>query len=97
MGKQMNVKKTVFTAVMWILALMMLYPFIMMIAISFRPSGQAYQPLFSPGIIHTLRNYNQVLGHPNFLDWYRNIPIHPMPYGQAMAMLFLIEAMDAGL
>lgn len=25
-------------------------------------------------------------------DFYRNIPIHPMPYGQAMAMLFLIEA-----
>ena len=31
------------------------------------------------------------------LDWYREIPIHPMPYGQAMAMLFLIEALDAGL
>lgn len=28
------------------------------------------------------------------LDFYRNIPIHPMPYGQAMAMLFLMEAMD---
>ena len=25
-------------------------------------------------------------------DFYRNIPVHPMPYGQAMAMLFLIEA-----
>ena len=25
-------------------------------------------------------------------DFYRNIPIYPMPYGQAMAMLFLIEA-----
>ena len=24
-------------------------------------------------------------------DFYRNIPVHPMPYGQAMAMLFLIE------
>ncbi len=30
-------------------------------------------------------------------DWYKEIPIHPMPYGQAMAMLFLIEAMDAEL
>lgn len=26
------------------------------------------------------------------LDHYRNIPVHPMPYGQAMAMLFLMEA-----
>ena len=30
-------------------------------------------------------------------DFYRNIPIHPMPYGQAMAMLFLIEALDSEL
>lgn len=30
-------------------------------------------------------------------DFYRNIPIHPMPYGQAMAMLFLMEAMDSEL
>ena len=27
-------------------------------------------------------------------DFYREIPIHPMPYGQAMAMLFLMEALD---
>ena len=27
-------------------------------------------------------------------DFYRNIPIHPMPYGQAMAMLFLMEALN---
>ena len=30
-------------------------------------------------------------------DWYKEIPIHPMPYGQAMAMLFLIEALDDNL
>lgn len=72
MGKQINKSKIVFTAVMWILALMMLYPFIMMVAISFRPAGQAYMPLISKGIITTLRNYESVLGHPNFGDWCRN-------------------------
>ena len=71
-SKKLKSKDIVFTAVMWILALMMLYPFIMMIAISFRPSGQAYQPLFATGIMHTLRSYKQVLSHPNFGDWYRN-------------------------
>ena len=30
-------------------------------------------------------------------DWYKEIPIHPMPYGQAMAMLFLIEALGDNL
>lgn len=29
------------------------------------------------------------------LDFYRNIPVYPMPYGQAMAMLFLIEAKES--
>ena len=70
--KKLKTKDVVFTAVMWLLALMMLYPFIMMVAISFRPSGQAYQPLFASGIVHTLRSYKQVLSHPNFVDWYRN-------------------------
>ena len=25
-------------------------------------------------------------------DFYKQIPLHPMPYGQAMAILFLMEA-----
>ena len=70
--KKMKTKDIIFMAVMWLLALMMLYPFIMMVSISFRPSGQAYQPLFASGITHTLRSYKQVLSHPNFVDWYRN-------------------------
>ena len=61
MGKPLKKRNTVFTIVMWILALLMVYPFIMMVAISFRPQGQAYMPLFASGIIHTLRNYNEVL------------------------------------
>ena len=44
----------------------------------------------------TMCSYGTPMGREN-LDWYREIPIHPMPYGQAMAMLFLIEALDAGL
>ena len=43
-----------------------------------------------------LCSYGTPMGRES-LDWYREIPIHPMPYGQAMAMLFLIEAMDADL
>ena len=44
----------------------------------------------------TMCSYGTPMGREN-LDWYREIPIHPMPYGQAMVMLFLIEALDAGL
>ena len=72
MGKPLKKKDIVFTVVMWILAILMIYPFIMMVAISFRPSGQAYMSLFAPGILYTLRNYKEVLFHPNFFDWYRN-------------------------
>ena len=43
-----------------------------------------------------LCSYGTPMGRES-VDWYKEIPIHPMPYGQAMAMLFLIEAMDAGL
>ena len=72
MGKPLKKKDIVFTLVMWILAILMIYPFIMMVAISFRPSGQAYMSLFASGILYTLRNYKEVLFHPNFFDWYRN-------------------------
>lgn len=72
MGKPLRKTHAAFTALMWILAVMMVYPFIMMVAISFRPAGQAYMPLFASGIMTTLRNYEEVLTHPNFFDWYRN-------------------------
>lgn len=36
-------------------------------------------------------SYGTPMGREN-LDFYKQIPIKPMPYGQAMAMLFLIEA-----
>ena len=41
-------RQRVFTAVMWLLAIAMLYPFVMMVVIGFRPAGLAYKPLFSP-------------------------------------------------
>ena len=72
MGEPLRKKHIAFTALMWVLAVMMVYPFIMMVAISFRPAGQAYMPLFASGIMTTLRNYEEVLTHPNFFDWYRN-------------------------
>ncbi len=74
MGKQIrtkDIRKTVSILILLILALMMVYPFIMMIAISFRPAGQAYEPLFAK-VNLSLRNYIQVLSHKNFPDWYIN-------------------------
>jgi multiple sugar transport system permease protein len=72
MGKEMKRTGNVaFAAVMWILGLLMVYPFVMMVAIGFRPAGLAYKPLFEP-VAPILTNYKQVLFHKNFGDWYRN-------------------------
>ncbi len=73
MGKEINeVKaKRSFTLVMWILGILMLFPFIMMVVISFRVSGDAYKSIFAI-VKPTLKNYKQVLGHENFFDWYGN-------------------------
>lgn len=64
-------RQRLFCLVMWALALAMLYPFLMMVVIGFRPAGLAYKPLFSP-IVPILDNYQKVLFHKNFGDWYRN-------------------------
>ena len=64
-------RQRVFTAVVWLLAIAMLYPFVMMVAIGFRPAGLAYKPLFSP-VKPIWDNYQKVLFHKNFGDWYRN-------------------------
>jgi multiple sugar transport system permease protein len=56
---------------LWVLALLMIFPFIMMIIISFRPAGLAYKPffyLYRP----ILANYRAVLGNENFFFWYMN-------------------------
>lgn len=73
MGKEINeVKaKRSFTLVMWILGILMLFPFIMMVVISFRVSGDTYKSIFAI-VKPTLKNYKQVLGHENFFDWYGN-------------------------
>jgi multiple sugar transport system permease protein len=57
--------------VLWILAVTMVFPFVMMIIISFRPAGLAYEPFFyfyKP--IST--NYRTVLGNVDFFNWYSN-------------------------
>lgn len=64
-------RQRLFCLVMWALALAMLFPFLMMVVIGFRPAGLAYKPLFSP-IVPILDNYQKVLFHKNFGDWYRN-------------------------
>lgn len=73
MGKKNNVTKAgaLYTALMWLLCLLMVFPFIMMVVISFRISGDAYKPIYAQ-VELTLKNYRQVLGHKNFFDWYGN-------------------------
>lgn len=60
-----------FAVLMWLLALICVYPFIMMVLISFRHQGDIYVPLFSKARI-TIANYKQVLKTQYFLRWYWN-------------------------
>ena len=73
MGKQLKQKEPLnaFAIVMWILGVLSLFPFIMMVVISFRASGDAYKPIFAP-VSMTLKNYKTVLGNDNFFNWYSN-------------------------
>lgn len=71
MGKKLNKSSKLFTAIMWIIGILMLYPFVMMVVISFRVQGDAYKPLFA-SVHPTMMNYKQVIGHANFFDWYGN-------------------------
>ncbi len=71
MDKSIKKSNLVFTLIMWGLGILMLYPFIMMIAISFRPAGLAYKPLFY-SFTPILDNYKTVFFHKNFFDWYGN-------------------------
>ena len=66
-----NIGHIAFTVIMWVLAIMMVMPFVMMVIISFRTQGEAYEPIFAP-FTPILRNYQQVIGHENFVDWYVN-------------------------
>ena len=62
MGKQLKQKEPLnaFAIVMWVLGVLSLFPFIMMVVISFRASGDAYKPIFAP-VSMTLKNYKTVL------------------------------------
>ena len=73
MGKQLKQKEPLnaFAIVMWILGVLSLFPFIMMVVISFRAIGDAYKPIFAP-VSMTLKNYKTVLGNDNFFNWYSN-------------------------
>ena len=74
MGKQ-KLKKSkssvLYAVLMWALALLCVYPFIMMVLISFRNQGDIYLPLFSKARI-TITNYTQVLTTRYFGNWYWN-------------------------
>lgn len=60
-----------YTIIMWILAVICVYPFIMMVLISFRHQGDIYLPLFGNART-TLSNYMQVLNTRYFSNWYWN-------------------------
>ena len=44
------------------------------------------------GVVHQV-SYGTAMGRES-KEFYRSIPIRPMPYGQALAMLFLIECLE---
>ena len=73
MGKKDNVRSASvpYTVLMWVISVMMVFPFVMMVIISFRTQGDAYKPFYA-AVEPTIRNYKQVLGHANFFDWYGN-------------------------
>ena len=74
MGKKKltNEKTSVLYAIiMWALALLCVYPFIMMVLISFRNQGDIYMPLFSKARM-TVANYGLVLKTRYFGSWYWN-------------------------
>ena len=73
MGREIKQKEpfTVKSVIMFALGILMLFPFIMMVVISFRASGDAYKPIFA-SVTPTLRNYKTVLGNENFFHWYGN-------------------------
>ncbi|SMP61641.1 multiple sugar transport system permease protein [Sphaerochaeta associata] len=66
-----NPKQVFFTMVMWIFGLLMVYPFVSMVVIAFRPAGLAYRPLFYP-TVPIADNFITVISHPNFLNWSQN-------------------------
>ena len=74
MGKKKltNEKTSVLYAIiMWALAILCVYPFIMMVLISFRNQGDIYMPLFSKARM-TVANYGLVLKTRYFGSWYWN-------------------------
>ncbi|WP_320129728.1 carbohydrate ABC transporter permease [uncultured Sphaerochaeta sp.] len=64
-------KQRFFTLCMWILALLMIYPFIMMVVLSFRPQGLVYKGLLYP-IKPIASNFLTVLTNEYFGSWYLN-------------------------
>ena len=73
MGKQLKQREPLnaFSLIMWVLGILSIFPFVMMIVISFRASGDAYKPIFA-SVNMTFKNYKTVLGNENFFNWYSN-------------------------
>ena len=71
--KKLTSEKTsvLYAIIMWALAILCVYPFIMMVLISFRNQGDIYMPLFSKARM-TVANYGLVLKTRYFGNWYWN-------------------------
>lgn len=71
--KELTKEKTslIYSIAMWAIALICVYPFIMMVIISFRNQGDIYLPLFGNART-TISNYLQVLRTKYFGSWYWN-------------------------
>lgn len=67
----MNKTSPIKVILLWIIALLTIFPFIAMIIISFRPQGSIYEGIFAR-IPPILDNYKVVISDKNFINWYSN-------------------------
>jgi len=67
-------KEKIFSGSMIILALLMVFPFIMMVVISFRPQGLVYKSILYP-VTPIMTNYHTILTHEYFMRWYGNTAV----------------------
>lgn len=61
-------------------------------AVAWKALGPVLGCIADDGVVHQV-SYGTAMGRES-RDFYRNIPLKPMPYGQALAMLFLIECLE---
>ena len=61
-------------------------------SVAWKALGPVLECIAEDGVVHQV-SYGTAMGRES-LDYHRKIPPKPMPYGQALAMLFLIECLE---